>query len=102
MRAGRDPRVRDAEIVERHEHTPLYGFKEAEFRSDVPTKIRKDISPIHALRCSRETKQNLGLIIIEELPVALRGGVVDFIDDDVIIGVFRRLFPPFSGFECLD
>lgn len=81
--------------MEGHKHAALDGFGEAELSGDVSAKIAEDVVSIHALRRGGQTEQDARLIVGEDFLVGGSGGVVDFVDDDVVVGVRRRLFPLF-------
>ena len=102
MESGEIDGVSDAEIMKRREHAAVDGFGEAQFRGDAAIEIRRDVFPIHALRCCREAEENLRLIVGKEFFVRTRRGVMHFIHDDVIVGVGRRVRCPIFGREGLD
>ena len=88
--------------MERHEHAALDGLEEAQLGCGMAAEVAEDVASVHALRRSGQAEQDVRLVVGKEFLVRGGSGVVDFIDDDVVIGIRRRLFPPFLRVKGLD
>ena len=76
--------VEDAEIVEGDKKPTIDAGKQIAFENQVVIAQRQDVGLIATVRRRRQAEQEARREVLQQAPVHRRGGVVEFIDDNVI------------------
>ena len=85
-------RIGNAKILEWAQELSVNGFRQTDLRRNAVVEVWKDILTVHTLRSSGQAQQNARLIVGQELLVSRRGGMMEFIHDDVVVKIGTRLF----------
>ena len=84
--------IGNAKVLERAEQLPVDGFGQTNFRRNAVMEVRQDTLAVHTFRSSGQAQQDARLVVGQELLVSRRGGMVEFVHDDVIVKIGTRLF----------
>ena len=95
-------RIGHAEILERAQQFPVNGFRQANLGGNAPTEIIQNALAVHTLRCGSQAQQNLWLIILQQLLIGGRGGMVEFVHHDIIVEISPGLGGKILRVEGLD
>ena len=88
--------------MERAEHAALDRFRQAQLCGRMAAKILQDVFAIHAFRCGSQPQQDLWLIVAQQLLIGVGRGMMEFIDDDVVIEIGGCFAAPVLAVEGLD
>ena len=95
-------RIGNAKILERAQELSINGFRQTDLSGDTIAEVGQDVLAVHTLRSSGQAQQDARLVVGQELLVSRRGGMVEFVHDDVIIKIGTRLFREALRVEGLD
>ena len=95
-------RIGHAEILERAQQFPVNGFRQANLGGNAPTEIIQNALAVHTLRCGSQAQQNMWLIILQQLLIGGRGGMVEFVHHDIIVEISPGLGGKILRVEGLD
>ena len=85
-------RIGNAKILERAQELSVNGFRQTDLRCNAVMEVWQDALAVHTLRSSGQAQQDARLVVGQELLVSRRGGMVEFVHDDVIVKIGTRLF----------
>ena len=85
-------RIGNVKILERAQELSINGFRQADLRCNAIMEVGQDTLAVHTLRGSGQAQQDARLVVGQELLVSRRGGMMEFVHDDVIIKIGSRLF----------
>ena len=85
-------RIGDAKILEWAQELSVNGFRQADLRCDAVMEVGQDTLAVHTLRSSGQAQQDARLVVGQQLLVSRRGGMVEFVHDDIIVKIGTRLF----------
>ena len=85
-------RIGNAKILERAQKLSVNGFRQTNLSGNTIVEVRQDVLTVHTLRSSGQAQQDARLVVGQELLVGRRGGMVEFVHDDVIVKIGTRLF----------
>ena len=85
-------RIGNTKILERAQKLSINSFRQTYLRRNAVVEVWKDVLTIHTLRSSGQAQQDARLVVGQELLVSRRGGMVEFVHDDVIVKIGARLF----------
>ena len=82
-------RIGHAKILEGAEQLAVDGFRQTDLRRNAVVEIAENALAIHAFRRGGQTKQELRLIVFQQLLIGRRRRVMEFVHDDVIVKIRR-------------
>ena len=85
-------RIGNAKILERAQELSINGFRQTDLSGDTIVEVGQDVLAVHTLRSSGQAQQDARLVVGQQLLVSRRGGMVEFVHDDVIVKIGTRLF----------
>ena len=84
--------IGNAKILERAQELSINGFRQTDLRRNAVVEVGQDTLAVHTLRSSGQAQQDARLVVGQEFLVGRRGGMVEFVHDDVIVKIGTCLF----------
>ena len=85
-------RIGNAKILEWAQELSVNGFRQTDLSGDTIVEVRQDALAVHTFRSSGQAQQDARLVVGQQLLVSRRGGMVEFVHDDIIVKIGTRLF----------
>ena len=85
-------RIGNAKILERAQELSVNGFRQTDLRCNAVMEVWQDSLAVHTLRSSGQAQQDARLVVGQQLLVSRRGGMVEFVHDDIIVKIGTCLF----------
>ena len=95
-------RIRHTEILEGGQQFAVDGLRQPDLRSYTVVEVGQDALSVHALRRGGQAKQDLRLIIGQQLLIGGCRRMMEFVHDDIVIEVRRRFLRKGLRVEGLD